>query len=1005
MSFGSDIGIGLATQTPRAEQRPRREREVEGPGAIAHPPSSRDTAAKARCRRRSIGVRTPRGRRALRLRFSPAAGQRQAAYPRPAASGKLARRVGLGIAAAWIATVAGCAPDPRSQTRPDIAPIALRFIADDPQILFSDEGLFDEEREFVWKLRFPWDLLWWHLGATDVEFQRSGAPAVFTPRGGSPRLERNAQTDTESVHAIRLVAEGATDDWVLYWKRTAERVSGERHVRAHPRDTDRKEVKTWDFVVASHPRWKKRLLGFRLDPIVQPKQPFQIHSLSGIRFVVNAERLEQTVNRPWKVDLKRDVRNALLVPPGRSAERELTVPEHAELRFAYGFRTGIVPPHTAEPIRFRVAIARAGSEPETLYEGKLDPILTGTAAPRWQERVLDLGPYAGARVRLILGTAANATWEPVHGFPFWANPEVVHRTPRTAASEAGSSDAGGRANVVLISIDTLRADHLSLYGYGRETSPHIDAWARRIGVTFENAIVQAPWTLPSHVSMFTGLEAFHHQANYSPAPPELTMLAEVLRRAGHTTVAVTGGGYVGPTYGFAQGFDRYEYWEGSNAFEMTDGMNRTIKWIEENADRPFFFFFHTFEVHSPFRPREPYASTFGLSERAGNPVKLKSVDQDAADGFRTRRVLAWPDGSTSDGGKLSSAQQASVLSLYDSGIAFADATLERLFTRLGELALERDTLVILTSDHGEAFGEHDLVGHGYLTEDNLRVPLVVAFPRRLATARTLSSQVRSIDIVPTVLELLDLPPLPGIDGVSLVPLMEGVTTPETPGRGRDAWTYAALSNYGMSLRVANRLQYVFNDTPWEPIRGTETFLTVEDGTRMEAAPPEAGTLREQMRATLAERPGLRLRFSNAGPRPYSGVLRGAGLNTARVKTLDMTCPCASWEGGGVRLTVPPGESYTLLLENIEAEPPLSLMVRFDPEAGPAERHRLDLDPATLTEPLTLTFRDGAWTAAGAGPQPATGVRAWWHGAQNILGASGPPSDAQRQQLRALGYIE
>ncbi len=950
-------------------------------------------------------MRTQRGQRALRLRSSAAAGQRQGAHPLPAASRTLARCVGLGLAAAWIVAVAGCASDPRYGTRPDVAPIALRFIADDPQVLFNDEGLFDEEREFVWKLRFPWDLLWWRLGATDVELQRSGAPAVFTPRGRSPRLERNAQMDTEPVHAIRLLAEGATNDWVLYWTRTAERVSGDRHIRAHPRDTDRKEVKAWDFVVASHPRWKKRLLGMRLDPVVEPKQRFQIHSLSGIRFVVNGERLEQVVNRPWKVDLKRDVRNALLIPPGRSVERDITVPERAELRFAYGFRTGIVPPHTAEPIRFRVAIARAGGEPETLYEGTLDPILTGAAAPRWQERVLDLGPYAGARVRLTLETAANATWQPVHGFPFWANPEVIHRTPRPRPSKAGVSDAGGSANVVLISIDTLRAVHLSLYGYRRETSPHIDAWARRVGVTFENAIVQAPWTLPSHVSMLTGLEALHHQANYSPAPPELTMLAEVLRRAGHTTVAVTGGGYVGPGYGFAQGFDRYECWQGSNAFEMTDGMNRTIKWIEENADRPFFIFFHTYAVHSPFRSREPYASVFAadLPERPLNPVTLQSVDKTATDGFRTRRMLAWPDGSTSDGGTLSSAQQASVLSLYDSGIAFADATLDRLFTRLGELALERDTLVILTSDHGEAFGEHDLVGHGYLTEDNLRVPLVVAFPRRLETARTLSSQVRSIDIVPTVLDLLGLPSLAAIDGVSLVPLMETGATPEASERGRDAWTYAASSNYGVSLRVANRLQYVFNDTPWDPIRGREAFFTLLDGSTTEAMPPEAATLREQMRATLAERPGLRMRFSNAGPRPYSGGLHGAGINAVRVKTFDMACPCARWEGG-VRFTVPPGQAYTLLLENVEATP-LSLMVHIDTEAGPPERHSLELDAATLTEPLTLAFHNGAWAVAGDAPQPATGVRVWWHGAPNIQGPSQAPPDPQRQQLRALGYIK
>jgi len=901
----------------------------------------------------------------------------------------------------------GCVSE--TGTRPDAQPTALRFIADDPEVLFTDDDLFAEEQQFLWKFRYPWDILWWRLGATSAGFPGDSEYILFSPAGRYPRLSRNAQLDTEPIHVIRLVGKHLGDDWTLYWKRPAERESKDRAIRAQPRDIERTDVKSWEFVVAGHPGWTGRLLGMELHPVVEPKQQFEMHSLSGFRWILDTERFDDRVGRAWKVDLKRDVRNALLVPPGHAVTRELTVPADADFRFAYGFVSSIAPPHVAEPIQFRVTVTPENGETVILYEGQIDSILKGTGAPRWQDRTVDLGPYAGMSVRLTVETSANPTWKAMHGFPFWANPEVVHRTRRSMASDGRQSGDSTPANVIFISVDTLRADHLSLYGYERHTSPHLDAWASRVGVTFERATAQAPWTLPSHVSMFTGLDAFNHQVNYSPAPPRLTMLAEIMRRTGRTTMAVTGGGYVGPHYGFSQGFDRYHYWEGNSAFEMTDGMKRTVAWIEENADRPFFFFLHTFEVHSPFRPRQPYAETFGgdLAQVPTGNISLRPVDPRAADGFRTRRKLVWHDGSASNGGTLSDEQRASVLALYDSGIAYADALLEPLFRSLQTLNLERDTLVILTSDHGEAFGEDDLVGHGYLTRSVVHVPLVIAFPRGVEAPRRVASPVRSIDIVPTILDLLGIPALPAIDGVSLAPWMRGDPADSAADPVPDAWTYAASSNYGMLLQAGDEMQYVFNNTPWEPIRATESFRPPGQTKPLDAAPPTAPALRARMRTMLEERPGLRMRFSNAGGHPFEGVLRGAGINTARLKTPDMTCPCARWEGG-LRFTVPPGETYTVLLENVEPEP-LHLVVRMATGTGQPTRQKLEIDPTALARSRTLAFRQGSWTVNGdaGGPdvQPDIGVRIWWHGTPYVAGVTDAPTDAQQDQLRALGYVE
>jgi len=275
--------------------------------------------------------------------------------------------------------------------------------------------------------------------------------------------------------------------------------------------------------------------------------------------------------------------------------------------------------------------------------------------------------------------------------------------------------------------------------------------------------------------MFAGLDAPSHHVSSGPAPSSLTTLAEVLRRAGYATVAVTGGGPLGSEGGLFQGFDRYGYWVGQDDYyELIYGINRVMGWLEANADRPFFLFFHTFEVSDPFRARAPYASEFGvdLQDAVEESVRVEPAEPKTTGLQQSRQKLVWPDGSSYEEETLSSEQRASVVSLYDSGIAYADNAFGQLLTRLRELRLEHDTLVILTSDHGEALGEHGCIGHEYLSEEDLRVPLVFAFPRRLEEPRVISARARSVDILPTVIDLLGLPSLSGIDGVSLVPLME-----------------------------------------------------------------------------------------------------------------------------------------------------------------------------------------------------------------------------------------
>ena len=164
-------------------------------------------------------------------------------------------------------------------------------------------------------------------------------------------------------------------------------------------------------------------------------------------------------------------------------------------------------------------------------------------------------------------------------------------------------------------MDDLRADHLSLYGYRKVTSPNIDSWAGHHGVTFSNVVAASPWTLPSHVSLLSGLDALSHGVNFpqDAAGKDVLFLAEALREAGYRTGAVTGGGFLRPEYGFHQGFDRFRWWPGEigHPDELDDGLDTALRWIETWADGPFFLFFHTYEVHSPFHRREPHFERLG----------------------------------------------------------------------------------------------------------------------------------------------------------------------------------------------------------------------------------------------------------------------------------------------------------------------------------------------------------------------------------------------------------
>ncbi len=326
------------------------------------------------------------------------------------------------------------------------------------------------------------------------------------------------------------------------------------------------------------------------------------------------------------------------------------------------------------------------------------------------------------------------------------------------ACAAPESPLPGTRGYLLISIDTLRADHLGCYGYRRDTSPFIDSLAAR-GALFENAFVQLPGTLPSHMSIFTGLYPAEHGV-LPPAgvlSPEIETLPEVFRRAGFRTAGHSEGGYVHGGYGFARGFEEFSHEARKIESDVERTLERGLAFLRRlGDDEPFFLFLHTYVVHDPYFPADEYLARFWQRPA---PATFPATGPNLAAVNRGEKTLS-PEA-------LEYFRAA-----YDASIRYADDVLRRFFAELQALGLAQDLTVILTSDHGEEFLDHGKLAHEQIYPENLHVPLIVLHPA-LEESRRIPAVVESIDIAPTFYRLAGLEPSAPISGQSLLPLVAG----------------------------------------------------------------------------------------------------------------------------------------------------------------------------------------------------------------------------------------
>jgi arylsulfatase A-like enzyme len=335
-------------------------------------------------------------------------------------------------------------------------------------------------------------------------------------------------------------------------------------------------------------------------------------------------------------------------------------------------------------------------------------------------------------------------------YSFWSNPLLYER--QTEAQ-----------NVILISVDTLRADHLSCYGYQRQTSPQIDTLALD-GVTFLNTYAASPWTLPSHVSLLTSLHGVHHQVYYDDESmdPSLVTLADVLRQNQLYCAALTGGGFVSSIYGFSKGFDTYSN-DAGGIFRQDSAehlFHLVSEWLDNHKDKGFFLFLHTYQPHNPYACPYPYKTMF-IKEGA----KWRHLD-----------LLSFLGGKPGIFKPLTEEERQNVVGLYDGEIRYTDERLiGPLIQKLKDIGIYDRSLMIFTSDHGEEFYDHQGWGHGHsLYDESLKVPLIIKFPQSRYKGKKISNFVSLVDIFPTILEESGIHPEDWeIDGESLLPVLRG----------------------------------------------------------------------------------------------------------------------------------------------------------------------------------------------------------------------------------------
>jgi arylsulfatase A-like enzyme len=483
-------------------------------------------------------------------------------------------------------------------------------------------------------------------------------------------------------------------------------------------------------------------------------------AFESVRLVFQREQLAELASGVSWQGLRDVFHETLVTRSPETVRYALTLPSRPRLDLALG-----TPEDAA--VTFKVSVRRGGQSTDVLSH-------TVTTPHRWERRVVDLAPFAGAPVELFLSAGAEREGT----LAMWGSPVVRRRSPPAGATAPPQA-------VILIQGDTLRTDHLDLYGYERPTAPTLRRLAEQ-GAYFRHAITQTGWTKAATPSVMTSLYPSTHGVHQIPdrLPASATTIAEAFRDAGYATLSFSSVSFTGKFTNLHQGFEELHESESTAGRAGPRGsktsrefVDRFVEWLDDHHDVPFFAYLHFFDPHSPYEPNRPYdtlwADPNGREEYLRQQEAMKKF---VADPFLAGRGMATREELVKAGIDPEAFIRYSK-DWYDGSIRGMDAELARLVERLQELGLGERTVIAFYADHGEEFHDHGRMWHGQsVYGEMIRVPLVLWGPGSVAKGVKVEQPVELIDVMPTLLELAGLPLPRGLQGRSLGPLLGGAPT-------------------------------------------------------------------------------------------------------------------------------------------------------------------------------------------------------------------------------------
>ncbi len=616
------------------------------------------------------------------------------------------------------------------------------------------------EEEIIWTFDFDMrgDVEGWYPKRGIRYFRVEEGMLKFTASTSDPYLDINLVLDAHRVNVIKLrMKVSAGNEAELRWatRKYPHYASVRKQSLSISADNT---FHTYYLFTEDAPTWKGDVIKLRIDPTNAPAS-VEIDQISLLNMnLYRRTEIEQDISLFETAFIGNETRRIIFAPPPWQMEKSLRLPEKPVFTFGYGILRNVWG-SLGDGVQFAVKLTDHKGKIHTVFSHYIDS-KNNPQHRRWFDARVDLSPWGGKQVKLSIQTMGSLPTEsPSKGTPdlrydyaVWSNPIVY-----------SLEDEQEEPNVILIVLDTLRADALGCYGYWRSASPNIDRLAENPhSALFTRVFSSSPWTTPAHASLFTSRHlSLSREYELKHLPPGELTLAEVMREAGYNTVAFTGGAFVSAKLGFHQGFDIY--YETERLGKVDEVFAQFADWFEHRRRGKFFLFFHTYEVHTPYT-----RSTFANRDDLGRiPPEFAENFAEVSDTDLIRNIITATEG-----------EKRYIRALYDGGVYEADKYIGLLLEKLKEEKLLENTIIIITSDHGEEFWDHYPFGsyHGYsLYREMLHVPLIIYAPGLEIARHKIEEPVSLLDLFPTVADLLSLKGISQqrLMGTSLLPLMEG----------------------------------------------------------------------------------------------------------------------------------------------------------------------------------------------------------------------------------------